>query len=402
MKRLIIKILALCLLAQPILANPLMMQGARAHQSMVVMSTVLNTQKQNTGIFNNNVQKRTFIPAIVIPVAAAGVMKGIAAGSTIIAAIILSMQDKKQKKGPESLIITPTYGGTGQNFSANSVTLPMSTLTPASTTIAPNSVSIPPDAGGSTMGDVGTGIGSGLAIGAAAEKTAEVVAQKTLWGVIKGAVGPYVQPVASATTTAANSAWGLAVANPVTATIITGTVTVGGGYALYNWWTTPTTKVDAGCVLPAQDPLAGITNQHPIPVVEAPKTTGCGSTVPEKIVLTPQEIPAQDDPLFFEKNKKGEEEVRANNAPGALRETGAQAPGMPRDEDGYTPPKNWDGNKVKVEKGKCKGQYGWPDKKGNIWVPSGPKGHGGPHWDVQYPNEDYDNVVPGGGIRGKK
>lgn len=70
---------------------------------------------------------------------------------------------------------------------------------------------------------------------------------------------------------------------------------------------------------------------------------------------------------------------------------GAQAPGMPTINDGYKPPKNWDGKKVRSPRG-----YGWPDNRGNIWVPSGPNGHGGPHWDVQKPDGDYENIVPGG------
>lgn len=75
----------------------------------------------------------------------------------------------------------------------------------------------------------------------------------------------------------------------------------------------------------------------------------------------------------------------------------AQAPGKPTEKDGYTPPKNWDGRKVKTRRG-----FGWPDKKGKVWIPTGPNGHGGPHWDVQKPDGNYDNVVPGGGIRGKR
>ncbi len=61
--------------------------------------------------------------------------------------------------------------------------------------------------------------------------------------------------------------------------------------------------------------------------------------------------------------------------------------------------KNSDGKKKKHPK---TGQYGWPDKKGKIWVPTGPgsTAHGGPHWDVVDPNgHDYDNVYPGGIIR---
>lgn len=77
----------------------------------------------------------------------------------------------------------------------------------------------------------------------------------------------------------------------------------------------------------------------------------------------------------------------------------AQAPGMPTKEDGYIPPKGWDGEKTRHPKNN---KVGWPDKKGNIWVPSGPNGHGGPHWDVQHPDGNYDNVLPGGKIRGEK
>ena len=47
------------------------------------------------------------------------------------------------------------------------------------------------------------------------------------------------------------------------------------------------------------------------------------------------------------------------------------------------------------------GKWGWVDKKGNVWCPSGPGGeaHGGPHWDVQKPGGGYDNVYPGGRVR---
>jgi hypothetical protein len=77
----------------------------------------------------------------------------------------------------------------------------------------------------------------------------------------------------------------------------------------------------------------------------------------------------------------------------------AQAPGIPTEKDGFIPPKNWDGKMVKHPKN---GKKGWADKKGNIWVPTGPgaEAHGGPHWDVQHPNgKNYDNVYPGGKIR---
>ncbi|MBM17582.1 MAG: hypothetical protein CL947_00765 [Epsilonproteobacteria bacterium] len=75
----------------------------------------------------------------------------------------------------------------------------------------------------------------------------------------------------------------------------------------------------------------------------------------------------------------------------------AQAPGKPTEHDGFIPKKNWDGKKVRHRRG-----HGWPDEKGSIWIPTGPNRHGGPHWDVQHPDGTYDNIVPGGRIRGQK
>ena len=77
----------------------------------------------------------------------------------------------------------------------------------------------------------------------------------------------------------------------------------------------------------------------------------------------------------------------------------AQAPGKPTENDGYGPPKRWDGKKVKHPK---TGQHGYPDKNGKVWVPTGPGSgaHGGTHWDVVSPDgKRYDNVYPGGKIR---
>ena len=81
------------------------------------------------------------------------------------------------------------------------------------------------------------------------------------------------------------------------------------------------------------------------------------------------------------------------------RETGAQAPGKPRAIDGWNPPKKWNGEKVKMQDGPLKGKAGWPDARGKIWVPTGPKGarlsHGGPHWDVAYPDgKGHENKRP--------
>lgn len=115
------------------------------------------------------------------------------------------------------------------------------------------------------------------------------------------------------------------------------------------------------------------------------------------------------------KSKTNDKEKKAGKKPadkvsedGTVKEEGtagekeqdlsAQAPGKPTKEDGYVPPKNWNGEKVKSKKG-----YGYPDKDGNIWIPTGPKGHGGSHWDVQLKGGGYQNVYPGGRIRaGKK
>lgn len=74
----------------------------------------------------------------------------------------------------------------------------------------------------------------------------------------------------------------------------------------------------------------------------------------------------------------------------------AQAPGKPTEKDGYKPPKKWDGKKVKNPNGSGSG---WPDHKGNVWVPTGngPLAHGGPHWDVQNPKTGkHKNILPGG------
>lgn len=74
-----------------------------------------------------------------------------------------------------------------------------------------------------------------------------------------------------------------------------------------------------------------------------------------------------------------------------------KAPGKPTKVEGYVPPKKWDGKKVKHPE---TGQYGYPDKGGNVWVPTGPTGHGGAHWDVVDPwGNRVDNVYPGGHSR---
>lgn len=102
--------------------------------------------------------------------------------------------------------------------------------------------------------------------------------------------------------------------------------------------------------------------------------------------------------LTFDANEV--EKQLKNNADQHKNNENAQAPGKPTEDDGYYPPKKWDGKKVRNPNGSG---YGWPDNKGRIWIPTGQgnAAHGGPHWDVQYPdkNKDNDNIYPGGNIR---
>ena len=57
----------------------------------------------------------------------------------------------------------------------------------------------------------------------------------------------------------------------------------------------------------------------------------------------------------------------------------------------YTPPKNWDGKKVRNPNGKGSG---YPDKKGDVWIPQNHKGTHGNHWDVQMKKGKYRTVYP--------
>lgn len=90
--------------------------------------------------------------------------------------------------------------------------------------------------------------------------------------------------------------------------------------------------------------------------------------------------------------------VKCFLAPVNNESSDAQAPGCPTEDDGFVPKRNWDGKKVKNPNGPG---YGFPDKKGNVWVPTGPgpNAHGGPHWDVQRPGGGYINIYPGGKTR---
>jgi hypothetical protein len=78
----------------------------------------------------------------------------------------------------------------------------------------------------------------------------------------------------------------------------------------------------------------------------------------------------------------------------------AKAPGKPSAADGFEEGKDG-GPLVPNPNGPGKG---YRDKRGRVWCPTGPspgKAHGGPHWDVQFPDGGHTNVMPGGGVRGR-
>jgi uncharacterized protein RhaS with RHS repeats len=71
---------------------------------------------------------------------------------------------------------------------------------------------------------------------------------------------------------------------------------------------------------------------------------------------------------------------------------GLEVLGIPPEEVGYKPPKNWDGKKVKNPNG---AGSGYPDKNGRVWVPTDHKGTHAPHWDVQDPKTGtHESVYP--------
>ncbi|MBI2352854.1 hypothetical protein HYV11_01255 [Candidatus Dependentiae bacterium] len=108
--------------------------------------------------------------------------------------------------------------------------------------------------------------------------------------------------------------------------------------------------------------------------------------------------------LIFSESKKDNQDDEGNDKNGFnpnkdKENEDAQAPGKPTKDDGFVPPKKWDGKKRKHPK---TGQVGWSDQDGNLWKPTGPgsQAHGGPHWDVT--SEDgkkHWNIYPGGKIR---
>jgi hypothetical protein len=77
-------------------------------------------------------------------------------------------------------------------------------------------------------------------------------------------------------------------------------------------------------------------------------------------------------------------------------------PGFPRETSAYSPPDNYDYKKIKNPNfGKYEGncndvsRYGWPDKHGSVWVPSGPGKYGEQsHWDIEYLDGSHENFFP--------
>jgi len=76
---------------------------------------------------------------------------------------------------------------------------------------------------------------------------------------------------------------------------------------------------------------------------------------------------------------------------------GAKAPGKPSETEGFKEPKT---GRPRWGKAAGSNQWGWVDKNGNVWVPTGPAdpshndAHGGPHWDVIDPAGGHTNVYP--------
>lgn len=116
-----------------------------------------------------------------------------------------------------------------------------------------------------------------------------------------------------------------------------------------------------------------------------------GLPVPHKINISSffEELPNSGALVNSKKGDKKPNAVTPNPGKTKPAEDDAQAPGNPAGKHpDYEAPKKWDGKKKKMEGGPLKGKTGYPAKDGRIWVPTGNGGmaHGGPHWDVAYPD----------------
>lgn len=99
---------------------------------------------------------------------------------------------------------------------------------------------------------------------------------------------------------------------------------------------------------------------------------------------------------FNKPNLKAISKIVTAGSAGSLVYNAARAPGKPTQDVGFKPKKNWDGKKkIHDETGQC----GYPDKNGDLWVPTGEgsDSHAGPHWDiVDQDGNHVENVYPDG------
>ncbi len=70
----------------------------------------------------------------------------------------------------------------------------------------------------------------------------------------------------------------------------------------------------------------------------------------------------------------------------------------PPSETGYKSPKNPDKAKKRIPAPGARGETGWLDKKGNVWVPDIDM-DGGEGWRRHYPDGSHDHVYPNGKVR---
>src|SRR6266536_1160143 len=118
----------------------------------------------------------------------------------------------------------------------------------------------------------------------------------------------------------------------------------------------------AGCPAPHATPQAALSSASPAPPTGAPATQAASQPQPN-----PQPGPAPTAAW-----------------PG-------QAANLPQGGDRpYVPPKSSRGQPKKVPRTRGKGS-GYEDTDGNVWEWD-PRGHGGPHWDVQHPDGSHTNV----------
>ncbi len=139
--------------------------------------------------------------------------------------------------------------------------------------------------------------------------------------------------------------------------------------------------------------LSGGCNAPPIDDAVGKLPIGCGG-IPAEL-----KIPDFGCLVYSFAQEKTKQDEGVDSKVNRPKSEDAQAPGKPTEDDGFIASKKWDGKKIRNPNGPG---YGWPDKWGNVWVPSGPNGHGGAHWDVEHPDGSYENIVPGGKVRGEK